>query len=232
MNSQILSKRLAQVAAFVPKYARLADIGSDHAYLPIYLAANKSINYAVAGEIAQGPLKAASKQIKRYGYTNEIIPRLADGLMAIQPEDRIDTVVIAGMGGILTTTILTKGKEEGRLTKEQRLILQPNNHEQSVRHWLATQHYKIYEEQIVEEHGKFYEIIAAYYKTDCHYTKKEIYFGPVLIQQKTLAFKKKWQKELQTKQKVLSNLQNARTAQKSKIEEVQQQIAWIKEVLK
>lgn len=231
MNSELLSKRLAQVAALVPKQARVADIGSDHAYLPIYLVAKEHINYAVAGEVAQGPFRAATSQIKKYGYTKEIIPRLADGLAAIQLEDQIDTIVIAGMGGILTTAILSNGQTDKLLTKEKRLILQPNNHELGVRHWLVTNQYKIYEEQIIEEHGKFYEIISACYQEGYHYTMKEIYFGPILMRQKTATFKKKWQKELRTKQEILNNLQNAHSPQKSKIEEVKQQIAWIKEVL-
>ncbi|KFN90809.1 putative tRNA-m1A22 methylase [Tetragenococcus muriaticus 3MR10-3] len=67
MNAHMLSTRLAQIASFVPEQARLADIGSDHAYLPVYLASTGKIDFAIAGEIAQGPLQAATSQIKNMG---------------------------------------------------------------------------------------------------------------------------------------------------------------------
>jgi len=230
LNSHILSQRLAAVAEFVPQKARLADIGSDHAYLPIFLVREGKIDYAIAGEVAHGPLKAASAQIKKYDLEEKITSRLADGLTAIYPKDQIDTIVIAGMGGILIESILTDGQKDGFL-KGQRLILQPNNHESDVRHWLAVNHYKIYDEQIIEDHGKFYEIIAAYSQENSNYTSKELYFGPVLMQKKTATFKKKWQKKLETKQKVLRNLKNAYRPPKDKIEEEKRQMAWIEEVL-
>jgi len=230
LNNYILSQRLAAVAQFVPRKARLADIGSDHAYLPIFLAAEGKIDYAIAGEVANGPLKAASAQIKRYKLEEKIIPRLADGLAAIETKDQIDTIVIAGMGGILTEKILSRGLKDGYLD-QQRLILQANNHELDVRYWLACNQYKIYDEQIIEDHGKFYEIIAAYYQESCNYTNKELYFGPILMQKKTAAFKKKWQKNLETKQKILVNLKNAYHMPKDKIEEVKKAIVWIEEVL-
>lgn len=231
LNNHILSNRLAQVASFVPEQARLADIGSDHAYLPVYLVATGKISYAIAGEVAPGPLKAAIAQIKKYGYTEKIIPRLADGLAAIQPEDRIDTITIAGMGGLLTSDILTNGQADGFLSTRERLILQPNNHEQELRHWLTRNHYKIYDEQLVKDQGKFYEIIVADYQKSDSYTMKELYFGPILMQKKSSIFQEKWQKELQTKQKILNNLQKAYERPEAKIAEINKEVAWIKEVL-
>ncbi|AYW48677.1 tRNA (adenine(22)-N(1))-methyltransferase TrmK [Tetragenococcus osmophilus] len=231
MNAHMLSTRLAQIASFVPEQARLADIGSDHAYLPVYLASNGKIDYAIAGEIAQGPLQAATSQIKKYGFTHKIIPRLADGLAAIQVEDQIDTIIIAGMGGLLTKRILTEGQSEGFLSNKERLILQPNNHEQLLRHWLATNHYQIYDEKIIEDHGKIYEIIVALPKKEIDYTLKELYFGPVLMEKKSAVFQKKWQKILQTKQKVLMNLKNAQYPPEDKIGKIKKEIIWIKEVL-
>lgn len=231
LNARSLSKRLAQVAALVPAEARLADIGSDHAYLPIYLVAEGIINYAVAGEVAQGPLEAATEQIKKYGFSEKIRPRLADGLAAIQVQDQIDTITIAGMGGLLISAILTNGQADGFLTNQERLILQPNNHVLGVRHWLATKHYQIYDEQIIQDHGKFYEVIAACYQKDCSYTMKELYFGPVLMQKKSPIFQEKWQKELQTKQKILLRLKNAHESPEAKVAELNKQVAWIKEVL-
>lgn len=228
----MLSKRLAQVASFVPEQARLADIGSDHAYLPVYLASAGKIDYAIAGEVAQGPLQAATSQIKKYGYTHKIIPRLADGLAAIQAKDQIDTIIIAGMGGLLTKRILTEGQNGSFLSNKERLILQPNNHEQLLRHWLAANYYQIYDEQIIEDHGKIYEIIAAFPQKGVDYTVKELYFGPILMSERSTVFQKKWQKILQTKQKILINLKNAQHPSEDKVEKIKKEISWIEEVLK
>lgn len=100
MDARHLSKRLATAAEFVPVGARLADIGSDHAYLPAFLALRGRIEYAVAGEVVRGPYQNACREITREGLQEIIVPRLADGLAAINADDRIDTVTICGMGAV------------------------------------------------------------------------------------------------------------------------------------
>ncbi|KFN90808.1 putative tRNA-m1A22 methylase [Tetragenococcus muriaticus 3MR10-3] len=135
------------------------------------------------------------------------------------------------MGGLLTKRILTEGQAEGILTNKERLILQPNNHEQLLRHWLATNYYQIYDEEIIEDHDKIYEIIAAFPQKKHEYTLKELYFGPILMEKKSVVFQKKWQKILQTKQKILINLKNAQYPPADKIDKIKKEITWIKEVL-
>jgi tRNA (adenine22-N1)-methyltransferase len=103
MNGTHLSKRLQTVSEHVEPGSRLADIGSDHAYLPVYLAANQIISYGVVGEVARGPLANATSEIQRAGLAEILHPRLADGLAAIKDGDDIDAITIAGMGGILIT---------------------------------------------------------------------------------------------------------------------------------
>lgn len=125
MNEQSLSLRLTRVGEQIPDQARLADIGSDHAYLPVALMLQNKIQYAVAGEVVKGPFESASRQVKN-GLSDKITVRLADGLAAIQPDDQIDTVVIAGMGGTLIRTILENGKSQQKITGKERLVLQPN----------------------------------------------------------------------------------------------------------
>ena len=119
MDEKHLSKRLTQVAAFVPQGARIADIGSDHAYLPAALALSGRIQFAVAGEVANGPYDNMVKEITENGLTKTIIPRLANGLAAIRPTDKVDTVVIAGMGGALIADILEKGRAQLAGVKRQ-----------------------------------------------------------------------------------------------------------------
>ena len=112
MDAQNLSKRLAAVAAQVPKGSRLADIGSDHAYLPAHLLMAQQIDFAVAGEVVEGPFENMLKEVEHRGLADHLLPRLANGLDAIRKEDRIDTIAIAGMGGTLITKILDAGQEK------------------------------------------------------------------------------------------------------------------------
>ncbi|HLQ40213.1 MAG TPA: tRNA (adenine(22)-N(1))-methyltransferase TrmK [Tetragenococcus sp.] len=231
MNKHLLSARLAQVAAFVPVSARLADIGSDHAYLPIALVQSKKIDFAIAGEIAQGPFDSACQQIEKYQLEKQIIARLADGLLAIKNSDRIDTITICGMGGRLICSILTAGKKQANLPAGAQLILQPNNHELEVRRWLCEHGYVINKEAIVEDHGKIYEIIQATYGKKISYTEQEMYFGPLLMREKSEIFQKKWHKKLLSKEKVVTNLANARQVSK-KLELEKKYLNWIREVIK
>ena len=161
MNEQSLSLRLTRVGEQIPDQARLADIGSDHAYLPVALMLQNKIQYAVAGEVVKGPFESASRQVKKNGLSDKITVRLADGLAAIHPDDQIDTVVIAGMGGTLIRTILENGKSQQKITGKERLVLQPNVGERTLREWLQENNYMILHEELIEENHKNYEIIVA-----------------------------------------------------------------------
>ncbi|AIM24921.1 tRNA (adenine(22)-N(1))-methyltransferase TrmK [Melissococcus plutonius] len=232
MNESHLSKRLASVAEFVPKNSRLADIGSDHAYLPVALMLKRQISYAVAGEVVYGPCQSARNQVARQNLTDRIIVRLADGLAAIHSDDNIDVITICGMGGALICDILENGKKEKQLTGQEKLILQPNIGEKNVRHWLQCAQYKIINEAILEENSKVYEIIVAEKTDKCtNFSEKELFFGPELLKEKNSSFKKKWQKEWQLKKGIYEQLQRATTQQKEKIEQIEQEIRLIEEVL-
>ena len=95
-----LSHRLQEVASFVPKGARLLDVGSDHAYLPIYLLEQGLIDFAVAGEIIKGPYESAVANVSESGLSGQIAVRLADGLAALNDNDDIDLITICGMVAI------------------------------------------------------------------------------------------------------------------------------------
>lgn len=230
MNEHALSDRLACVGAYVPDQARLADIGSDHAYLPVALMLQNKISYAVAGEVVEGPYRSASKQVQKNRLGDSITVRLANGLAAILPEDQIDTVVIAGMGGPLIRTILEEGQAKQQLTNVKRLILQPNVGEWPLRVWLQDNGYQIIEETILSENDKQYEIIVAE-PGQRNYSKQELFFGPRLIQEKNAVFQKKWHYELQQKYRVIDSLQKANKPQVEKITALKEQIRWIEEVL-
>lgn len=154
-----LSKRLETVADFVPQGARLVDVGSDHAYLPLFLVEQKRIDFAIAGEVVQGPYQSALQNVELAGRSDMIQVRLANGLAAVEEQDEISAVTIAGMGGRLIADILEAGKE--KLGSVERLILQPNNREDDVRNWLVHNQFKLIAEEIVEENDKIYEILVA-----------------------------------------------------------------------
>ena len=154
--------------------------------------------------------------------------RLANGLAAIENVDKIDTIVIAGMGGILISEILEAGK--GKLSSVKRLILQANNHGDTLRQWLIEHQFVIKAEQILLEAGKFYEIIVAEPTTNENpvLSANDLLFGPFLSKEKSVIFQQKWQKELNTLNKIIDRLPDEQT---EKREEVLTEIAKIKEVL-
>lgn len=230
MNEIKLSKRLKAVADYVDNGARLADIGSDHAYLPTYLMQKLVIDFAVAGEVVKGPFEIAKNHVSEADLSDRIEVRLANGLGAIENTDKIDTIVIAGMGGILISEILEAGK--GKLGHVKCLILQPNNHEESLRQWLVNHQFVIKKEEILLEAGKFYEIIVAEPLSKLMTEKlsvNDLTFGLFLSKEKSTVFQQKWQKELNTLNKIIARLPEE---QAEKRQEVLNQIARIEEVLR
>jgi len=161
MNDIELSKRLRTAAKFVQPGDRLADIGSDHAYLPSKLAEKGMITFAIAGEVAEGPLERSTKEVIRRGLSHIIEVRKGDGLEVINLEDNITIITICGMGGSLIRNILEEGKQAGKLLNITRLILQPNVGEEKVRQWLDENGFSITNEEILEENNKIYEVIVA-----------------------------------------------------------------------
>lgn len=153
-----ISKRLEAVADMVTPGCHLADIGTDHAYIPIYLAQAGKIARAIAMDVNKGPLERAKEHICSYGLEQMIETRLSDGLDALQPGEA-DQIVIAGMGGPLTVRILRDGAE--KLTKECALILQPQSEIQSVRAYLKEKKYCILCEEMICEDGKYYPMMKA-----------------------------------------------------------------------
>lgn len=230
MDAHHLSKRLTAVAKYVPQGARLADIGSDHAYLPAALILQQKIDFAIAGEVVQGPFENEQKEINKLGLQKSLIPRLADGLAAIQVSDRIDTITIAGMGGSLITRILDQG--QAKLKGVKRLILQPNVGENRVREWLMNHQYQIQTEQMLAEDGHIYEIIVAE-PTTCpvRYGAKELLFGPFLLEKSSPTFVEKWQAELKRCENAVQQMHKASTIPEERLKGMERKITLIKEVL-
>lgn len=230
VDEKHLSARLACVASLVPAGARVADIGSDHAYLPAALVLDGKIDFAIAGEVVKGPYENAVHEIKDHQLKGQVIPRLADGLAAIEPADKVDTITIAGMGGSLIASILEKGKD--KLTEIKRLVLQPNVGESQLREWLMNNHYQIMTEKIIEEDNHIYEIIVAEPSVvPFRYSKYELDFGPFLLENKGPVFRKKWQEYLQREAHVIDQMQKAQQPPVKKINEINQFLSQVKEAI-
>ena len=230
MNQNTLSVRLERVAAQVPAGARLADIGSDHAYLPVALMNRGAIVAAVAGEVALTPFRAAQRTVCDNGQQLHIQVRLANGLAAIEPADRIDAVSICGMGGETLRDILERGK--AYLSGRERLILQPNGGEQPLRLWLMDNGYRILCVDLLRENRFDYESIVAERCGPVSYSAEQLYFGPIQMQARSPAFLAKWQRLLRYKQRTLDQLARARQAlPEQKVQELAQEVRWITELL-
>ena len=188
----MISKRLELVASFVPQGAILLDVGSDHAYLPIELVERGQIEGAIAGEVVEGPYQSAVKNVEAHGLKEKIQVRLANGLAAFEEADQVSVITIAGMGGRLIARILEEGLD--KLANVERLILQPNNREDDLRIWLQDNGFQIVAESILEEAGKFYEILVVE-TGQMKLSASDVRFGSFLSKEISPVFVQKWQKE-------------------------------------
>ncbi|HEL1583378.1 TPA: tRNA (adenine-N(1))-methyltransferase [Streptococcus suis] len=216
-----ISQRLEAVASYVPQGARLVDVGSDHAYLPLFLVEQGRIDYAIAGEVVQGPYQSALQNVEQAGQTDKIAVRLANGLAAVELTDQVSTVTIAGMGGRLIAEILEAGKD--KLVSVERLVLQPNNREDDVRRWLVAHDFQLVAEEILEENDKIYEILVAE-KGKSDLTADQLRFGPYLLEDQSATFQKKWLKELDKLTYAMEQVPLERQADRSAISQKIQQI--------
>ena len=221
----MISKRLELVASFVPQGAVLLDVGSDHAYLPIELVEKGKIERAIAGEVVEGPYQSAVKNVESHGLKEKIQVRLANGLAAFEEADQVSVITIAGMGGRLIARILEEGLE--KLGNVQRLILQPNNREDDLRIWLQDNVFQIVAESILEEAGKFYEILVVE-AGQMELSASDVRFGPFLSKEVSPVFVQKWQREAAKLEVALSQIPEKNLAERQILAD---KIQAIKEVL-
>ena len=221
----MISKRLELVASFVPQGAVILDVGSDHAYLPIELVERGQIETAIAGEVVEGPFQSAVKNVEAHGLKEKIQVRLANGLAAFEEADQVSVITIAGMGGRLIATILEEGLD--KLSNIQRLILQPNNREDDLRIWLQDNGFQIVAESILEEAGKFYEILVVE-AGQMKLSASDVRFGPFLSKEVSPVFVQKWQREAAKLEVALSQIPEKNLAERQILAD---KIQAIKEVL-
>ena len=181
MNSPKISKRLLCAASFAKKGEIIADVGTDHAYLPIYLYTSGVIRGAVVSDINEGPIERARKNIIEYSCDGAIKPILCDGLSKIR-EYSPDSVFILGMGGELIANIIAEA--EWLKEKGTRLVLQPMTHAEILREYLYKSGFETIDEAIIED-SKIYQITVAKYtgkitKAD----RLELRFGKINLEKR------------------------------------------------
>ena len=198
-----ISKRLQTIAELVldGNSRKIIDVGCDHALLDIYLLQNNENLKIIASDNKKAPLESARKNIERYSFLNKIELSLRDGIESI--DDDIDTIVIAGMGMDTIVEILEKNKNE--LKKIERLIISSNNKYAELREKICALGFYIKEERIIFDDRKFY-IAIEFIKGIKNYSKKELYFGPILLTKKEKIFKEYYTYLLNEKRLIYDSL--------------------------
>mgnify|MGYP004455987149 CR=1 FL=1 len=196
-----LNKRLQKVADLVEENKSIIDVGCDHAFLSIYLTQNKNPKYVIASDIKEGPLNHAKENCKKYQVLDKIKLKLGPGIEPI--DNKIDTIIISGMGGYNMIGIL---KYKRDLYKNvDTIILSPNSDSDKVRKEICKLGFYIDEEVLVKENNIIYVVIR--FKRGRHkYHTCDYLYGPVLIEKKDTLFLEYLEKENIRKQKLLEIL--------------------------
>lgn len=178
-----LTDRLLKIASLVGKNKKIADIGTDHGYIPVYLLNNNKINYAILADVNKGPLENARKEVKHNKLENKVDLRLGSGLEVLKINE-VDEIIIAGMGGILISELLNVKKDVSQSV--EKLILQPMQAQSELRKYLYNNGYEIINEVLVKEDFRIYEIIEAKYTGKNTVVTDDIYYevGKKLIENK------------------------------------------------
>ena len=201
-----ISDRLRTVAHMCDKGAVVADIGTDHGYLPIYLVQEGIAASAIAMDLRKGPLDKAKKHIRDNCLEDRIQTRLSDGLEKLSANEA-DIITICGMGGRLIADIVTKGKDV--ITRNTTLIVSPQSEVGDFRHFLVSQGLVVDEEQMLKEDGKYYFIIKCG-KSDenvySEYSETQYQYGWKLLESKDKTLYEYLIKEKETNEGISNSL--------------------------
>lgn len=159
-----IGNRLLKIASMAGKCDKPADIGTDHAYIPIYMIQSGMCGTAVATDIKEGPLQKARKNIEEYKLSEKIELRRGDGLKPIG-ENECDIFIIAGIGGVVIAEILKASIEKAK--KARALVLQPAYYDEVLREFLFENGFRIEKEVLAKDEGRIYAVIRAYYDGIC-----------------------------------------------------------------
>lgn len=216
-----LSDRLRKVADFVTDGSRVADIGTDHGYIPIDLVESGRIQSALALDIGRGPLMRAEEHIQAHGLASQIETRLSDGVKELK-KGEADSIVIAGMGGALTVRILGEGSAVLEDVKE--IILSPHTELFLVRRYLIEHGYDIVREEMVYDMGKYYTVMRAVHTADAGVRDKYAadghyyIYGRLLLEEMSPVFVSYIKAEREKLREVLKHLEGSSNAAEKRAE--------------
>lgn len=196
-----INDRLKHIGDLVEANSFCLDIGCDHAFLDIYLVKQDKNIKAIASDIAEGPVKQARENIKREGLEDTIEVRLGNGLDTYS--DEVNTVIISGMGGRNMIGIFKNNMKV--LKKIDTIIVSPNNYQIDVKKFLTNNGFYIDDEELVKEKKFIYQIIK-FKRGRKHYTRKEFFFGPVLLKKKGNLFEEYYKREKLSREILISIL--------------------------
>ena len=202
MTNIKLSKRMLAIANMIDKCNCVADIGCDHALLDIYLVQNKIASKAIASDIVKGALNQARKNIMINNIT-EIDLRLGDGLSTIRDDDKIDYLILSGLGIIKINQILKNGYN--KLKNIDNIIIQSNTGISSIRESVCDLGYFISDETIVKDNKIIYVVIK-FKKGSKKYSKNDLFFGPILSKKKDELYNEYYQSILNKNIAILNTI--------------------------
>lgn len=207
----LLTPRLKAVAAAVPRCKTVCDIGTDHAYVPIYLVKNGIADRCIAADIKKGPLAAARSNILRFGVESKVETRLSDGFAAFSP-DEADVAVIAGMGGDTIAEIL---KKNVRIAK---FVLQPQSAHARLRYFLQKNGYAIKREYLAKEGDKLYTAMYVERGAMPPLSETEAQIGPCLVKERPPLFEEYVRYRLYELEAALSQMERFPSAKEKRSE--------------
>lgn len=223
-----LSKRLQAVAELAACGKCVADVGTDHGYLPIRLVEQGIADRAIAMDVRMGPLQRAQEHIREHQLGAYIETRLSDGLAALH-RDEAQVIVIAGMGGATMRGILEAGSAV--ISPDTILVLQPQSELYEFRGYLVTHEFRLLAENMVEEDGKYYPMMKVQKGCDAAlpYTEQELRYGPLLLRQRHPVLKEFLRWQLRQKERISEQIRSS--GPETRERELREEIAGIRQVM-
>lgn len=207
-----IGSRLETIAQLVPRGSVLADIGTDHAYLPVWLIEQGKIERAIAGDIAAGPCQAARATVAQHGLQQKVEVRMGSGLAVLKPGEA-GCITIAGMGASTMISILEADMAVAE--SAELLVLQPMAGAASLRAWLTSHGWQLVEEELVDDAPHFYEIISARRGVSPELSAVERAVGPVLLAKGHVLLQEQIARQLASCEQLLTGMGKSERARAS-----------------
>lgn len=232
----MISKRLQYIIDIMDRFDIVADIGTDHGYIPVNLIKNCKASKVIASDISKKSLQKAKYYVKQNNMQDCIDTRLGNGIDILKT-DEADSIVIAGMGGVLISDILKKDYDKKFIKNTPVLILQPVQQVKELRYYLYENNFKIIDEHIIKDLEKIYHIIVAkkHFEKDEHYLNlkhcKDVYmeFGIINLQKKQQLLSDIMKLKIEKIKEIL-NILNEKSVDENRIEQLSKELEDMEEI--